>query len=253
MFEYQVSANDIATVAQLKVGDNRATMATPRALADHPGVGGDVVRLMGALGETAATLQDQAARYSESGRTELARGLIDRNVRSPFRLAVEGAKASMVALERVEADLYSLRFPDGSEHALRAEQRSWTRPQSLPKQLAAFEADPMLGAAVVEAGPALSGLPGDVFNRLKRDTAVAQLAARIVSDAGLRTAPSADDPVAGLPDIEAARTAAADRIDALEAERELLATIPSLLSSIVSATALLTNETRAAAFQRLTA
>lgn len=108
-------------------------------------------------------------------------------------------------------------------------------------------------AAIVEGGEALSGVPKDVFERMRREMATEQLAQRIIASTSMRTEPTADNPIAGEIDIETARINAADKMERLDAERELLARVPALLSNVVTTVAVLTGENRNAAFARLTA
>ena len=123
----------------------------------------------------------------------------------------------------------------------------------MPKMLDAVQADTSLAAAIVEGGQAMSGLPADVFDRLRRTMAIGQLAERIMRDNSLRTEPNADDPIGGKPDIATALLNAEGRLDRLDAERELLESVSGLLANVVQAVALMTGESRHAAFERLAA
>lgn len=253
MFEFLSSTSDRAIVSQLNRGDARAAVAIETAMLEHPEIGSTLRALNDALSETAETLQGRAAKLSEAGFIEEARTQVERAIAPAFNRAVDSQRRALATIERTAADLFTPRFPDGSEPATRAEQRMWARGLSLPKTLEAVKADPSLGAAIVEAGPAMSGLPGDVFDRIRGDVAVAQLADRIVADAVLRTPATADDPVGGKADIAAARAAAADRIDRLEDERMLLGRVPGVLANVITAVAVMSGESRQAAFERLSA
>ncbi|MGB3752749.1 MAG: hypothetical protein WA954_02505 [Parerythrobacter sp.] len=190
---------------------------------------------------------------SELGFNKASAALVTRNVAPAFGLAVEGARRAQLSVDHDATELLRPRFDEGSTPATRAEQRAWWRGLSFPAKTAAVEADHALAAAVIEGGPAMSALPSDVFDRLRRSMAVRQLAMRIANDANLRTAPSADDPVGGKPDLATARANAADKLNRLDDEVELIGRIPAMLANVVTATALLTGETRADAFARLSA
>lgn len=252
-FQFRTSTSERAILNHLSREGTDMTLATETGLVEHPGVGTDIRSLNDALTETGESLARIAADRSPSGFDKEAGALIDRRLKPAFRLVVEGQRRSMAELEKEEATLYAPRFAEGSEPATRAEQRAWWRGLSMPQRMEAANADPALAAAIVEAGPAMAGLPSDVFQRLKRTMAEGQLAERIARDAGLRTVPTVDDPIGGQPDYETARANAAKRLDRLDDERDMLNRVPALLANVVTAVALMTGEKRQAAFERLTA
>lgn len=253
MFEFLTSTSERAIVSQLSRGDARAAVAIETAMLEHPEIGPALRGLNDALSDTAATLQARAAKLSEAGFIDEARAQVERTIAPAFKRAVEVGRSAMAAVERTATELHAPRFATGSEPATRAEQRSWARGLNLPRTLEAVAADASLAAAIVEGGPALSGLPRDIYDRIKGNMATEQLASRIVADAALRTPATADDPVGGKADIAAARVAAADRLERLEAERVLLGRVPGLLANVVTAVALIAGESRQASFERLSA
>ena len=252
-FQFRNSTSERAIINHLSREGTDMTLAIETGLVEHPGFGNDIRSLNDALTETGESLARTAADRSPSGFDKEAGNLIDRRFKPAFRLAVEGQRRSMAELEKEEAALYAPRFAEGSEPATRAEQRAWWRELSMPQRIEAANDDPALAAAIVEGGPAMAGLPRDIFERLRRNMAIGQLGERIARDANLRTVPTADDPIGGQPDYATARANAAKRLDRLDDERDMLNRVPTLLANVVTAVALMTGETRQAAFERLTA
>ena len=123
----------------------------------------------------------------------------------------------------------------------------------MPARLEAANSDPSLASALIEGGQAMSGFPTDVFDRLHREMAIGQLTDALLTGQDFRTPQTPDDPIGGKPDRAAARIVAVKRLENLEAERELLGTVPAILSNVLNAVALMTGETRETAFQRFTA
>lgn len=251
--QYLTTTSNRAVVSQLSRDDASFTLAIEADMLDHPGVGGDIRTLIDAIGEAASPLVRIAPDRSPSGFDKEACALVDRLVTPAFRLAVEGQRRAAAAMEQETEELYAPRFSKGSDPVTRAEQRAWWRGLSMPNKLQTANADVGLAAAVIEGGSAMSALPTDVFERLRRSTAESQLAERILADASLRTAPSVDDPIGGMPDKATARANAASRFERLDGERELLGRVPAMLANVVTVVAMLTGETRQAAFQRLSA
>jgi hypothetical protein len=237
----------------LATPDASTVVTVELALKEHAGVGDTVTALHAVLAVEAEALAREAPNLSREGLAKSARDRVDRNIAPKFQLLQESAHAALAAVDRQIEALMTPRFPEGSEAAIRVAQVMWFRDLSMPQKLAAAQADASLAAAVVEAGPALSGVPVDVWERQRREMAVTQRAAQLVKRPEFRTQPSADDPIAGTPDLEAARREAEREIKALEDEREVLDRIAPLLGSVVNAVALMTAETRAEAFTRLTA
>lgn len=252
-FQFRNSTSERAIIDHLSREGKDFTLAIETEMVDHPGVGTDIRALNDALIETAESLARIAPDRSPSGFDKEAGVLIDRRLKPAFRLVVEGQRLSVSELEKESAALHTPRFPEGSEPATRAEQRQWWRGLSMPTKVESANADSTLAAAIVEGGLAMSGLPSEVFDRLRRTMVEGQLAERILADTSLRTAPTADDPIGGKPDNVTARANAAAKLDRMEAEREMLNRVPVLLANVVTAVAMMSGETRQAAFDRLSA
>ena len=253
IFDYTAHPAPDAMVLQFGRDKQRRTLAFVTALTRHEGVGSAVTQVQVSLATIAQSLLSAAPDLSEDGFSKQAARQIDAKLKPAFGLAIE---ATFKAEREAEAEwqrLYTPRFPEGSEPAVRVDMRQWSDRLSMPAKLEAANADSMLAAAIVEGGPARSGLPADVFDRLRRDVAVAQLTEALTRSQEFRTPQTPDDPLAGRPDREAARVNAAARLDRLDDERELLSTVSPLLANVVNAVALMTGETRQAAFERLSA
>lgn len=252
-FSYLAIPNPDAMVFQLAVDEQRATVAVATELEKHDKIGAPVTALRTTIASTASTLAETAGDLSDAGFTKQAVRLVDAKVVPAYALVIESTYAARRELEAEWAKLHTPRFPEGSEPAVRAEQRAWWRGLSMPKKIEAANSDPALVAAIVEAGPAMSTLPADVFDRLKRDMAIEQLTDNLARSHDFRTPQTPTDPIAGRADREAARKVAVARFERLEAERELIASVSPLLTSVIDATATLTGESRLAAFERLNA
>lgn len=242
-----------AMVLQLARDDVRQTVAFEEELTKHDVVGSAVTPLQTSLATIADRLSKAAPDLSAEGFTKEAKRQIDSGLVQPYGLAIEAAYKAEREIDAEWGKLHTPRFPDGSEPAMRAEQRQWWRGLSMPAKVEAANSDPALAAAIVEAGPAMSTLPADVFDRLRRDMAVEQLADNLARSQDFRTPQTPDDPIAGRPDREAARKVAIARFERLDAERDLLGRVPTLLSAVINAAALMAGETRQAAFDRLNA
>lgn len=251
--QYSINPTPHALVLQLARGDVRHTLAFESEATSHETVGPTLTQLQAAIAAAAERLANAAPDLSRSGLTKEAGTQVDRTIKPAFSMAVESAHKANTALEAETARLFMPRFAERSEPAVRTAQVTWWRALSMPQKLAAVQSDSSLAAAVVEAGPALSGVPADIFERIRRDMAIGQLADNLARTQDFRSDPTPDDPIGRKPDWEAARKVAAARLDRLDNERELLGRIPALLSSVVNAVALMTEESRAAAFGRLTA
>lgn len=253
MFQYSINPTPDFLILQLARGDVRHTLAFEAELTGHERIGSTLTQLQAGVAGVAEHLANRAPLLSRTGLTQEAEGLVDRTIKSPFELSVEAAHKERRSLEAEWSRLHTPKFADGADPAVRVEQRNYARSRKLPEAIAAAQRDPGLAAAIIEGGPAMSGLPADVFAVLRHDMAVGQLATILASQHDYLTPPTADDPVAGLPDFEAARAVAAKRFATLEAERELIGRIPALLSNVVSAVALMLETSRQAAYERLTA
>lgn len=131
--------------------------------------------------------------------------------------------------------------------------RQFARTLPLPDLISATRRDPVLASAVLEGGDALSGLPTDILDRLRNELRIGNATRIFASQNQYRTAPSATDPIGGKPDHAAARAIGERLIAAFDAERELLASAPNTLASVVEVVALMTDATRESAFTALTA
>ena len=249
MFEYLNSTSPAAIIQQFNRGGNAFTNATERELLQHPRVGNDAQRLVDAVDRMASNLSSQAANLSAQGFEGQAIKQSE-SVVGPFRLMVESVRREENALQGLRTDLYSPHFPEGSEPAIQVAQHSWWRELSMPQKLAAAK-DPEIARIGVAFGEPMSAMPKDIFERMRRDMATEQLAERILRDTSMRTAPTADNPIGGAPDIGTARANAAERLDRLDDEAAMLARVPAWLARVVIVVALMTGESREAAFARL--
>lgn len=218
----------------------------------HDRCGAPVTALRTALASTASGLAEIAGDLSDDGFSKEAKRRTA-SIVQPFGMVVESTYAARKSVDETLAKLHTPRFPDESEPAVRAEQRSFASGLSMAARIEAANRDPLLAAAIVEGGLAMSGMPADVFDRMKREMAVGQLTDALLKGQDFRTPQTVDDPIAGKPDRDAARNVAEKRLANLESERELLDTLPALLSHVINAVALMSGETRQAAFERLTA
>lgn len=252
-FSYLAIPDPNAMVLQFARDEKRATVAFDKPLTAHETIGSAVTQVQTSIAAIAESLLNAAADLSDEGFTKEAVRLVDAKLVPAYGLAIEAAYKSRRDVDAEFDRLHLPRFPEASEPAVRAEQRAWWRSLSMPAKLEAANADSALAAAIVEGGQAMSAMPSDVFDRLRRDMAVAQLADNLARSQDFRTPQTPDNPIAGEPDREAARKNAVARFDRLEAERELLGTVTPLLSNVIDAVAVLTGETRQGAFDRLNA
>lgn len=252
-FDYLANPAPGAMVLQFGRDNSRQTVAFVENLTQHDSIGSAVTQVQVSLATIAQSLLNAAPDLSDDGFTKEARRQIDAKLKPAYALTIEATYKAERETETEWQRLHTPRFPDDSEPAVRAEQRAWWRTLTMPAKLEAANADPALAAAIVEGGLAMSAMPADVFARLVRDMGEGQLADAIMRGQGFRTPQTPDDPIAGKPDRDAAVRSATARFDRLEAERELLGTVSPLLSSVINAVALMTGETRQAAFERLSA
>ena len=252
-FEFRSTTSDRAIASNLSRGGLHHTLATDKDITEHRLVGAPIGKLLDAVRTVGENMLAKSADLSRTGFDKAAFEQVERTIAPAFR-AVQAAQPRAVdALDRDVADFATPRFAAHSEPATRAEQRTWWRTLPMPTRMQAVQGDPELRAAIVEGGEAMAGVPQDVFERMRREMVTEQLAQRIIASTSMRTEPTADNPIAGEIDIETARTNAADKMERLDAERELLARVPALLSNVVTTVAVLTGENRNAAFARLTA
>lgn len=233
--EIRTTSSDRALVTQLERGQSRATFALPVELAEHPDLGEPLVRLQGRLAGVAQGLADIAGNYSETGFMPIA---LERtgSIAPDFRLVIEAHRSTLRRLEGDRRDLHAPTFDETVPHARRIEMRTHVRGLKPEAVLAMAKLEPVIAAAIVEGGLALSGLPEQAFKALEREAAVAKLADRILAGGALpRIAPSVSDPVGGALDVETARRNAADRLERLDDEIALLGMVPALLATVLTA------------------
>ena len=252
-FEFLSTVSQKALITQLARGDRRHTSAIPLELADMADVGSDFRSLHGEIASVGNQLLKRAPNLSDQGLNSEAAGLVDRIIRPAFKLAIEGVRRTAAEIEKHAERWFTPEFGPDADPAVQAAQHTWWRSLSMPQQIQAAVDDLNIARVAVAFGEAMSGLPRDVFQRLRRDMAVEQLAQRIAKDANLRTAPTAENPIGGAVDLATARANAAAAFDRWDAERELLASAPALLTGIIDTVALLTGERRDQAFERLAA
>ncbi|MEG9268303.1 hypothetical protein [Qipengyuania sp. Mu-71] len=254
MFEFLLNPSPRALAIHMARGETRHVLSIETDLAANERIGTAVTALQASLANVGEGLQKRGPLLSPAGLSDAAGVAIDTTVRPAYRDVVASTLAAQRALEAEWSDIMTPRFPDSVAPAARVEQREHVRSRKLPDALAAAQGDLLgLGAAIVEGGQGLSGLPTDIFERLQKDVAVEGLAQRIVRDAALRTEPTLENPLGGAPDLETARANAAGRLDRLDNERALIGRVPALLSSVISAVALMTDATRQKALERLAA
>lgn len=251
-FDFRSTVSDRALLAHFNLDRRDWTMAIETELAQHPRIGTDIERLYEAITSAAEALARVAPDRSPEGLMKEGMAQTESLI-GPYRLLTEAARREAEHIERETAEHYTPRHPEGSEPAVRVARAEWWRTQSMPQRMNAGKVDLSVAQAVVEFGKAASGLPDEVWDRFVRDTATEQLAARILRDTRMRTAPTVDDPLGGKPDLATARINAAAKLDRMDDERDLLARVPVVLGNAITAAALMSGETREAAFARLSA
>jgi hypothetical protein len=251
-FQFNSTVSDRALLAQFHTERTDWTMAIETELVQHPRIGADVERVFDAVIGAAEAVARVAPDRSPEGLAKEGRARTDA-VAGPYNLLVEAARREADHVESETVALYTPRHPEGSDPAMRVARAEWWRSLSMPQRLDAAKRDLAVAQAVVEFGKAGSGLPDEVWDRLHRDMAAEQLAQRILHDNSLRTEPTVDEPLGGAPDIATARKNAAEKLDRLDDERDMLARVPILLGNVITAVSLMSGETRADAFARLSA
>lgn len=240
-------------MTSFRVGDRTAYLLTPAVLTEHRIIGEAMKALSDGVASSGEILGARASDLTATGFAKLATETITARVAPPFN-AVRTAITN--ATTDVEKRLESFRAPffaNDEPPAVRVELRQYARTLSLPSLMEAAKIDGSLTAAVIEGGFAMSGLPADIFDRLKRDVAVANATRILLGQHTYRTVPNANDPIGGKPDHDAARAAGEELIAALEAEEKLLLEAPATLAVAIDAVAIVTDTTRDAAFALLVA
>lgn len=250
---FSIQRTDRATVQTFEVREQRHVIAATVDLLNHRTVGPPLQRLVDGAASMAEELATKAPDLTHTGAVKLALQLSASRIAGPFREAQAAAPRADADLAKREAPVYQPRFDDATPPAVRVEMRQYARSLSLPNLMKAVRDDATMASAIVEGGPAMSGLPTDIFERVRNDMALGNITAIMSRDHAQTIAPTADDPIGGKPDLAAARDLGERTIAAWKAERDTLATVPALLSSIVTAVALMTDQSRADAFAGLTA
>ena len=235
-----------------RTGDRAAHVLFRSDLIEHQRVGSPISDVRDAVTVVSETLQARAPDLTDTGFNKLAQHEVEQRIAPSFREARVAIHSAFDDLDKREAPFYRPTFADAQLPAVRVEQRQWARSLSLPQLLKVVQDDPTLAGAIIEGGHAMSGLPADIFARLRREMAVHRATTILSGQRQFAVAATADDPVAGQPDHDAARTAGEALIKAFEDERELLATAPDLLANVVTAVALMLDVNRAEAFKVLT-
>lgn len=252
-FTFKMTTTEDGAVQQTRAGERSVVLFTPARLSDHTNVGPQFTALRDAVAVGAEELSRRAPDLTTTGFVKAANALVADKIGPAFRATQAAVPAALANLERREAPMLRLYFPDEQPPAVRVEQRQYARSLALPTLIQATRNDTALAAAVIEGGAAMSGLPGDIFEKLRDDLRVAN-ATRILSGQNqYLTEPSAADPIGGAPDTAKARAAGERLIAAFDAERALLARAPETLTAVVMTVALMTDSTTDAAFAALTA
>lgn len=251
-FEFLSTVSQNALITQLARGDRRHTSAIPLELADMADVGSDFRSLHGEIAGVGNQLLKRAEHLSDQGFNVEAASLADRIIRPAFKLAIEGVRRTAAEIDENAERWFTPEFGPDADPAVQAAQHTWWRSLSMPQKLEAAK-DLDIARVAVKFGQAMSTLPPDVFQRLRRDMATEQLAQRIAKDANLRIAATPTDPIGGQADLATARANAEQAFDRWDAERELLAAAPAVLTGLIDVAAVFTGERRDQAFQRLSA
>lgn len=252
-FEFSVTALERGTLMKLRRAERTAQYFLTNEQADHRVVGPALKALGDELAGSAGALQMSAPDLSPNGLAKRAQEVAENRIRILFRAAQKAIPQARDDLSR-RREVFALpRFPDHQPLAVRIEQRQFARGLSLPKLIDHISRDPTLAAAIVEGGLAMSGLPEDIFDRLKRDIAVSNATLVLAGQRDFQTIADAEDPIGGAPDIAAARAAGEELISAHEAEAVILDEAPSALKYAIDMVAVLTDTDRQSAFRLLAA
>lgn len=250
-FQFNIINDERATVIVTAVGEDKQHLAIPNEMLNHTRIGAAITAVRDSHTSAAEELVAKSPQLSELGRITLAKKLFADRLRPAFKSAQRAIIAATADLEKREREF----LPDQSDMppAEKAEIRTWARSLKLPQLFAAAEADPKIAAAILEGGQIRSGLAPDLFDRVREVAERERATDRMLGNGAFLIEPSADNPVGGQPDREAAAAAGERVLAALRAERELLASVPSVLARIVNAVALTTDQSRDDAFTLLTA
>lgn len=236
----------------VNVGRNgqSATIFFRADLNDHAALGPIARSLAGAVIDTVTVLAARRPDLSETGFSKRAAEEAAR-IAPAFRATQQEAPKALKANAERRSKYDQPHFNEGSSHDQRAEQRAWLRSLSMSAQLTATQNDPALAAAMVEGGQAMSGLPADVFRSVHEGMRVHNAMRHLAGQRDYSAKASADDPLAMNVDHAAARKEAVDLLAGIDAETELLATVPTLLSNVIEAVAVAANLSRTDSFNLL--
>lgn len=252
-FTYLIIDHDRGKTIQYNNDTERqSNMFFPAAMIDHSIMGSPIQALQNSLAIAGEIAQRKLTDLSVTGFRKLAEQLVDTNIKPHF---VAAQRAIPTALQDVASRFRAFnrpRFSDDQSPAVRVEQRQYARSLSLSKVMELTRSDRDIASAIVEGGLAMSNLPADIYERLRRDMAIHNATRILSGQRNFQTAPNAADPVGGQPDEAAARLAGEQLIEALEREGDLINDARSVLSTVVTGIALLTDQTRDAAFAELT-
>lgn len=251
LFTYRKIEDERAIIYQFGIGDQRETIAASHSALEHKAISTSASALMIGFDGYMDYLVRKAPDLSPEGFLKAARTGAPERLKAPFRNVRDDTREALKALEAREADWANYTFEEQHTPAVRAEQRGWARTRKLPELIAATEADPVLAAAIVEGGLAMSGLPADIFDRLKQTAGAAQAANRMMSSWEYRTEPNAMDPVGSRVDWDAARQAGNNIVAGLREQRETLESVSGMLAGVVTGVALVTDQRRDAAYTML--
>lgn len=250
---FSTTQDERGRLTRLSVDSRTAYFHAANTMINHRVIGEAVKALSDGLATTGEFIQAKSEDLTASGLSKLANEAITARIKPAFIATQRAIPAAEADLGK-RMDMFTAPFfTDDQPPAVRVELRQYARTLPLPNLVGATQSDPSLAAAVVEGGAAMSRLPPDVFDRLKRDMAVANATRVLSGQRDFRTVADASDPIGGKPNPTAARAAGEALISALEAEHELLAEAPNALTAIIDIVAIMTDTTRDASFTLLTA
>jgi hypothetical protein len=252
-FTYLTSQTERGSLASFGVGDRKAYFLASTAMTGHRVIGLALQALSDGLATTGDIIQARAADVTATGFAKLATETIVARVAPSFN-ALRSAIAEAEADREKRMEIFGApHFSTNEPPAVRVERRHYAKSLPLPALMDAVQKDGSLAAAIIEGGLAMSGLPANIFDRLKRDLAVANATRILAGQRAYRTVPDANDPIGGKPDHDAARAAGEELIAAIESEQTLLSEAPATLTAVVNIVAIMTDTTRDDAFKLLAA
>lgn len=250
---FTTSKNERGNVTNVTVGDRTVTLFTPTKLTEHKTVGGPMQTLSDGITAGAEFLQAKAPDLTATGFAKLANETVIARVKGPFNGAVAALAEAITDNKTRTNDKFVPAFTAEQTPAVRAELRTYGKSLPLPALMDMIGKDAGLANAVVEGGHAMSGLPADIFDRVRDEMAIGNLATKLMAQRTYRTAPSPADPIGGQPDHGAARQAAEAVIKGLSDELDTLTEARGTLALVIDAVAIMTDQTRDGAFALLTA